>query len=339
MSTSTPSGGDADRAPSINEFVNASLVLDEWLVWMSSLCGQCLGTEEPFFVRSRIPRLALVPRLEPPPDEEDRNRVVAYGLSFFAGWHDAVRDAVSTWSHLLIASSGSAGAVRSSLIREVDPSTGESTLLTSFPNSVVDPSAHEAVLGWFAVFADHVRILRLPTLFDSDSAMFNDNRCWHDAPRFESRFESWSWNRNDAARMAAIMECERRILFQAWKHEATVELLPSYQELWQRDRRLSLAVVETIGKLSDSVMDRCILANLLRSQPCKKEVLCGAVCGPDSPPSGAFNGSLKKLQELKLMLSGGKGKASQGYRLTDSGLAVANALQQMAPPSNVRSSS
>lgn len=133
MSTAPPSGSDADRAPRIADFVNASLLLDEWLDWMPSLCGQVEGFEEPFFVRSRIPRLALVPRLEPPPDEENLERLIAYGLSFFFGWHDPVRDAVSTWSHRLVASSGSAGAVRSSLISGVDPSTDKSMIWLGFP--------------------------------------------------------------------------------------------------------------------------------------------------------------------------------------------------------------
>lgn len=68
-----------------DDFVNASLLLDEWLDWMSSLCGQNVGTEVPFFVRSRTPRLDIVPRLDPPPDEENLERVIAYGLSFFSG--------------------------------------------------------------------------------------------------------------------------------------------------------------------------------------------------------------------------------------------------------------
>ncbi len=337
MRTAPPSSSETDRVSRMNDFVNASLLLDEWLDWMPSLCGQVEGFEEPFFVRSRIPRLALVPRLEPPPDEEDRNRVVAYGLSFFAGWHDPVRDAVSTWSHLLIVSSGSAGAVRSSLIREVDPSTGESTLWMSVPNSVVDPSEHEAVLGWFAVFADHVRILRLPTLFNPDSGVFHDNRCWHGAPRFESRFESWSWNRNDAARLAAIMECERRILFQAWKHKATAESLPEYRELWYRDRRLSQAVVETIGKLSE--MDREILSRLLSAQPQTTDQLSHSIDGPNSTPSGSLTRSLKGLKALECIQSGGRGRPSAGYCLKDLGMQVADALRQMAPPSSVQNPS
>lgn len=45
--------------------------------------GQAAGTEEPYFVRSRDPRLEIIPRLVPPPDEENRDRVIAYGLSVF----------------------------------------------------------------------------------------------------------------------------------------------------------------------------------------------------------------------------------------------------------------
>lgn len=83
MSKSPPSDSEADRVSRMDDCVNASLELDEWLIWMSSLCGgQSVGTEEPFFVRSRVPRLNLVPCLEPPPDEENRERVIVHGISF-----------------------------------------------------------------------------------------------------------------------------------------------------------------------------------------------------------------------------------------------------------------
>lgn len=133
-----------------------------------------------------------------------------------------------------------------------------------------------------------------------------------------------------------MMECERRMLFQAWKHEAIVESLPEYHELWRRDRRLSLAVVEAIGKLSD--IDRCILISLLRLQPCKKEPLCHSVSGPKPSFPGNFNGSLERLQKLDFVRSG-KGRSSRGYSLTDMGMQVADALRQMSPPSNVRAPS
>lgn len=329
MRSPTPPGSDADGAQHIDDFVNASLMLDEWLVWMSSLCGHCSGTEVPFFVRSGFPRLAIVPELEPPPEEESRNRIVAYGLAFFSGWHDSVRFAVSNWSHRFSASSGAGGAVPSALIRVID-SAGRNSLFGGFPESVTDPSAHEAVIWWFANFVHHVQSLRLQALSDSTKEMFHDNRCWPEDWHLESHFENWLWNRNDAARLAAIMECERRILYQAWEQQATIDSLPAYDQLWRRDRRLSLAVVEVIAKL-DNPMDRSILKSLFREQPCTKDALVHSVCGNKQNAPGNFNTSLDKLKDLGLVRSGGRGRSSPGYTLTDLGNEVADVLGGMEP--------
>lgn len=318
-----------------DDFVSASLLLDEWLVWMSSLCGQNVGTEVPFFVRSRVPRLQIVPRLVPPPDEEIVDQIIAYGLSFFSGWHEPVRIAVSTWSHLLIASSGSAGAVRSSLLRIADGSTGAQDVWRGFPESVVDPSAHEAVLGWFTEFADRVQNLGLPALSGSDNDMFRDIRSWPADSHLESHFENWSWNRNDGARLAALMEGERRILYQAWKKQGEAESLPDYHQLWKRDRHVSLAAIDVITKLG--LMDRSILKNLSIKQPCKKEPLCHFVCGDKPHAPGNFNKSLAKIQILDLMCAG-DGQLSPGYSLTDFGNEVAMALNGMEPTTSSRHS-
>ncbi len=327
MTKPTPQTSDADCALRIDDFVYASLLLDEWLDWMSSLCGHCSGTEEPFFVRSRLPRLALVPRLEPPPDEENRNQVVAYGLSLFSGWHEFVEVAVSHWSHRFMGSSGSGGAVPSTLIRVVD-SVGSTNPWGGFPESAIDPSAHEAVLWWFANFTRHVQDLCLPVLSDSTEEMFLDNHCWLAGSLLESHFGNWLWNRNDAARLAAIMEGERRILYQAWELQVTTESLPDYDQLWRRDRRLSLAVVEVIGKLNNP-MDRWILKRLLRAQPCKKQDLAPAGSDKKNLP-GNFGKSVAKVIELKLVIPG-KGRTSVGYRLTDFGIEVAEVLNEMDP--------
>lgn len=335
MTMPTPPKSDADRALRIDDFVNASLLLDEWLDWMSSLCGHCSGTAEPYFVRSRLPRLALVPRLEPPPDEENRNRMVAYGLAFFSGWHESVQTAVSYWSHRFMGSTGSGGAVPSTLIRVVD-SVGSTNPWGGFPESAIDPSAHEAVLWWFANFVRHVQNLRLPVLSDSTVEMFYDNRCWPADSLLESHFGNWLLNRNDAARLAAIMEGERRILYQAWELQATTESLPDYDQLWRRDRRLSLAIVEAIARL-DKPLDRDILKSLSREQPCKRIPLCRSVCGNKPNVPGNFNASLKKIMELNLVSSGG-GRSSPGYSLTDFGNEVAVVLNGLEPTTSTRHS-
>ncbi len=318
-----------------DDFVSASLLLDEWLVWMSSLCGQQLGTEEPFFVRSRVPRLEIVPRLVPPPAEEIVDQVIAYGLSFFSGWQESVRVAVSNWSHLLVASFGAGGAVRSSLLRIADGSTGAQHVWMGFPESVVDPSAHEAVLGWFSAFADRVQNLGLPALSGPDSDMFRDNRSWPADSPLESHFENWSWNRDDAARLAALMEGERRILYQAWKQQDEAESLPDYHQLWKRDRHVSLAAMEVITKLG--AMDRRILKSLSLEQPRKKEPLSKAVCGDKANAPGNFNTSVGKLKELDLMCPG-SGRSSVGYTLTDFGKEVAMALNTFEPKTSARHS-
>lgn len=320
-----------------DDFVSASLLLDEWLNWMSSLCGQNDGTEEPFFVRSRVPRLEIVPRLVPPPAEEIVDQVIAYGLLFFSGWHESVRVAVSTWSHLLVASSGSGGAVRSSLLRIVDGSTGAQHVWIGFPESVVDPSAHEAVLEWYTGFVDRVRNLGLPAVLGSDNDKFRDNCSWTADSPLESHFENWTWNRNDAARLAALMEGERRILYRAWKQQVEAESLPDYPELWRRDRRLSCAVVEAIARL-DKPIDRSILKSLSLEQPRKKEPLSNSVCGDKPNAPGNFNKSLTKLKKLELVRAGGKGQSSLGYSLTDFGNEVAVALNGLEPTTSSRHS-
>ncbi len=333
--TSPISSSGGVSTQQFDDFVSASLLLDEWLVWMSSLCGRQVGTEEPFFVRSRVPRLEIVPRLVPPPAEEIVDQVIAYGLSFFSDWHDPVRNAVSTWSHLLAASSGSAGAVRSSLLRIVDSSTGAQNQWIGFPESVVDPSAHEAVLEWYTGFADRVRKLGLPVLSGSDSDLLRDNHSWPTDSPLESYFENWSWNRDEAARLAALMECERRILYQAWKQQVEAESLPDYHQLWKRDRHVSLAAMEVITKLEP--MDRSILRSLSLEQPCKKEPLCRSVCGDKPNAPGNFNNSLTKLKGLDLVHPG-KGRLSRGYSLTDFGNEVATALNGLEPTTSSRHS-
>ncbi len=318
-----------------DDFVSASLLLDEWLVWMSSLCGQQVGTEEPFFVRSRVPRLEIVPRLVPPPAEEVVDQVIAYGLAFFSAWQESVRVAVSNWSHLLVASSGAGGEVQSSLLRIVDVPSAAQDVWMGFPESVVDPSAHEAVLEWYTGCVDRVRNLGLTVLSGSDSDTLPENRSRPADRPVESHFENWSWNRNDAARLAALMEGERRILYQAWKQQATIGSLLDYPELWRRDRHVSLEVAEAITKLLP--MDRSILKSLSRKQPCKRQALSRSVCGNKPNIPGDFGRSVTKLKELDLVRSG-EGRASVGYSLTDFGNEVAKALNSLEPNISTRQS-
>jgi hypothetical protein len=157
------------------------------------------------------------------------------------------------------------GAVRSSLIRIVDGSTGAQDLWSGFPESVVDPSAHEAVLEWYSRFVNRVRNLAIPDLSGSKGDVFRDNRSWPSGSHLESHFENWSWNRDEAARLAALMECERRILYQFWKQQDDAESLPDYHQLWKRDRNIRLAAIEVIKKLGP--MDRSILKILSLEHP------------------------------------------------------------------------
>lgn len=193
----------------------------------------------------------------------------------------------------------------------------------------MDPSAHEAVLEWYTGFVDRVRNLGLPVLSGLDDDMLRDNRSWPADSHLESHFENWSWNRNDAARLAAIMEGERRSLYQAWKQQATTESLPDYPELWRRDRHVILGVAEVITKLLP--MDRSVLENLLQGQPCKKKSLCHSVCGRVKNIPGSFNKSLTKITELNLVRPGGRGRSSRGYSLTDFGNEVVVVLKGLEP--------
>ena len=57
MKKATATASEVVRVQQIDDFVDASLLLDDWLDWMSCLSGQSAGTEELYFVRSRDPRL------------------------------------------------------------------------------------------------------------------------------------------------------------------------------------------------------------------------------------------------------------------------------------------
>ena len=222
MKKATAKASEVVRVHQIDDFVNASLLLDEWLDWMTYLSGQSVGTEELYFVRSRDPRLTIIPRLDPPAEEENRDAVIAYGLSVFLEWNEFVRAAIRTWLHLLVApsplrvdsTSESTRAVRSSLFHMSDPTTGQRSFWMGFPESIVDPSAHEAVLEWFTHFASFVRNIVAPACSRSPDELFRNGETWNEAPLVEQYFQNFVWDRNQAAELAAAMERERRILYQ-----------------------------------------------------------------------------------------------------------------------------
>lgn len=161
-------------------------------------------------MRSRDPRLEIIPRLVPPPDEENRDRVIAYGPVCFLGVKRFVRAAIRTWLHLLVvpsplrvdSNSESTGAVRSSLFHIGDPTTGQRNVWMGFPVSIVDPSAHEAVLEWYAGFVRFVETCVVPARASSPSDFFREYDSRTEVPRLESSFENFEWNCNQAAQLA-----------------------------------------------------------------------------------------------------------------------------------------
>ena len=338
MKKATARASDVVRVQQIDHFVDASLLLDDWLDWMSCLSGQSAGTEELYFLRSRDPRLTIIPRLDPPAEEENRDAVIAYGLSVFWERNDFVRDAIHTWLHLLVApsplrvdsTSESTGAVCSSLFHMSEPTTGLRSLWMGFPESIVDPSAHEAVLEWYATFLSFVRNVVAPACSRSPVDLFRESDSWTEVPSFAPCFENFVWNRNQAARLAAVMERERRILYQGWQHDPAIpaQILLEYRQLWRRDRRLRLEVTESLAKLS--LVDRLILKKL-RSGPLKKAILCNELCGPKENVPGNFNTSVERLKQMRL-ISGGTGRGSTGYQLTDIGNEVAEAIDCATRP-------
>ena len=208
-----------------------------------------------------------------------------------------VRAAIRTWLHLLVvpsplrvdSNSESTGAVRSSLFHIGDPTTGQRNVWMGFPVSIADPSAHEAVLEWYAGFVRFVETCVVPARASSPSDFFREYDSRTEVPRLESSFENFEWNCNQAAQLAAVMDRERRILYQSWQHDpaAAARDLPESPQLWQRDRRLSVEVIEAMAKLGP--IDRDILT-ILRKGP-----LCDEVCGGSENAPGYFNKSVGKL--------------------------------------------
>lgn len=86
---------------------------------------------------------------------------------------------------------------------------------------------------------------------------------------------------------------------------------------------VSIELFETIR--GNETMRGILLALLVRS-PQTKEALSASAFNSNS--NGTFSGVLTSLQTFKLISSGGSGRGSQGYQLTEAGKKVAEMLQK-----------
>lgn len=294
----------ASDAPRLEEFVNACIVLDDWLHWMSSFCGVSEASEAFSDDQSYLSPYRILSHLS------TKSERWQYTFQYLDRLSPYVVLAIEKWSPLLTPNEGQQPVQGKPLAwrPEAEISVGMELVRAwfPFPHYLAYPTAHELVCDCLDQFVNSfVKAIETTKTLDF-SAM-----------KLGTTDSVLQWNSDEVSRLRACLGQERSWLGSLLKGSG---LGDDYRTKWRPYTPEALSLLNGFDESMEA--ESKILDALLQNEPLTQLELSHSA-DQGNPPSGTFKAAIKRLSQSKLILSGGPGKASKGYFLTPLGCAVA----------------